>query len=144
MNGKPHHLMILRLLVIIASAWLPISTMAVPPCCCFLQRMSLGLTAGSCCGPVADCVDSAARGELPGNRHRHCGCSVESIVGTLPQAVATIHATADISAELQLQAALPVHECPRSDVDGSREWVLGLARPRSSTETCVALCRFLC
>jgi len=144
MIGKPHRLLIQRLLVIVATAWLPVSTMAVPPCCCLLQRMSLGLTAGACCCPADDCDDSATPDESSGHPHRRCGCSVQSIPATLPDAVSTVNATEGISAGLQLQATLLSHECPPTFADGRREWHLGLARPRSATETCAALGRFLC
>jgi hypothetical protein len=144
MIGKSHRLLIQRLLVAVACAWLPVSTMAVPPCCCLLQRMSLGLTGGACCGPADDCDDSATPGESSGHPHRRCGCSVESIPATLPDAVSAVNATEGISAGLHFQATLLSHDCQLTFVDGSREWFLGLAWPRSSTKTCVALCRFLC
>lgn len=143
MAGIANHRLLQHLLVIIASAWLPISTMAVPPCCCTFAQGLFELSAGACCCPAGEPENSAPH-QSPAHRHRHCGCSVESIPGTLPEAVVAVNVAEDFSAELQLQAnslSLGIN-VPMTDETQPRN--VGSQEPRCAAGTCVALCRFLC
>lgn len=144
MNGNSHSLLIRRVLVIIASAWLPVATMAVPPCCCFLSQILRGSAVAACCCATNDSPDpSSPSGSSPSPSQRRCGCSVEVITAILP-AVAALNASVDLSGGWQLHAAQPALHGSLTHADDNCEWFLGLTRSWSATETCVALCRFLC
>lgn len=144
MTGKSSQLLIRRLLVIVVCTWLPVATMAVPPCCCFLSQMLRGSAAAACCCSTDVSPDSSLPCDSSGHSRRRCGCSVESMTATLPVAVVVVTAVEDLATGWQAQATQPVLDGPLTFADDNREWFLGLAPPRTATETCVALCRFLC
>ncbi len=143
MAGQSHHLLISRLLVIVAGAWLPVATMAVPPCCCFLPQMFCG-SAAACCCSTDELQDSSSSSDSSDHSRRRCGCSLESMPATLPVAVAVANAAEDLPACLHFEATQRCLDGQVAYADDNREWFLELARPRTATETCVALCRFLC
>lgn len=66
------------------------------------------------------------------------------MTATLSVAVVVVNAAEDLSIGWQAQATQPALDGQLTYVDDDRVWFLGLARPRTATETCVALCRFLC
>lgn len=143
MTGKSQ-LLIRRLLVIAVGTWLPVATMAVPPCCCFLSQMLRGSAAAASCCSTDVSPDSSSPSDSSGHSRRRCGCSLESMTATLPVAVMVVNAAEDLSTGWQAQAIQPALDGQLTYADANLAWFLGLARPRSSTETCVALCRFLC
>lgn len=144
MTGNFHHLLMHRVLVIVSSIWLPVSTMAVPPCCCSLQLVAPGLVGGLCCCSADNSLNLASPSESPCHPQRPCGCSAESITATLPDAVSVGNATQVISDWFQLQATLLAHDSRVLFAVKSQDLRLGRTRPRSAVETCVALSRFLC
>ncbi len=66
------------------------------------------------------------------------------MTATLPVAVVVVNAADDLSTGWQALVTQPALNGQLTYADDNLAWFLGLARPRTSTETCVALCRFLC
>lgn len=143
MSGK-HHLLTRRLLVIAIGTWLPVATMAVPPSCCFPSQMFYGSAATVSCCLMEVSPESSSPSDLSDHSPRRCGCSFESMNAKLPAVVVVVNSAEDLSTGWHAQATQPALDGQLAYADVNLAWFLGLARPRSSTETCAALCRFLC
>lgn len=141
--AKLRHLLIRRLLVFIATVWLPVATMSTPPCCCTLSQVFRGSAVPDCCA-AHESWNSSLPCDPSGHSQRRCGCTLEPMTATLVVAVVANIAAEDLSTGWQAQATQPSFDLPMTFADHRRESFLESARSPSATETCVALCRFLC
>lgn len=144
MTVKSSHRLIRRLLLIGGCGWLTVSTMVVPPCCCCLSQVLRGSASAASCCSADFSPDLSSPSDSFDHSRRRCGCSLESMTATLPVAVVVVNAAEDLSTGWHAQATQPALNGQLTYADVNLAGCWGLAMPRSSTETCVALCRFLC